>query len=64
MTLEEINYVQKAFADAALRAKKAGFDGIQIHAAHGYLLSKFLTPFNICSSTVLTLTATKRSTRS
>lgn len=45
MTLEEIIYVQKAFADAALRAKKAGFDGIQIHAAHGYLLSKFLTPY-------------------
>ncbi|EKQ58081.1 MULTISPECIES: NADH:flavin oxidoreductase [unclassified Clostridium] len=45
MTIKEINLVQTAFANAALRAKKAGFDGIQMHAAHGYLLSKFLTPY-------------------
>lgn len=45
MTKDEIIFVQKAFADAADRAKKAGFDGIQIHAGHGYLLSKFLTPY-------------------
>lgn len=45
MTLPEIEFVQKAFAEAALRAKKAGFDGVQIHGAHGYLLSKFLTPY-------------------
>lgn len=45
MTKHDINLVQKAFADAAERAKEAGFDGVQIHMAHGYLLSKFLTPF-------------------
>lgn len=45
MTVQDIQLVQKAFADAALRAKQAGFDGIQIHGAHGYLLSKFLTPY-------------------
>lgn len=45
MTKEQIIFVQKAFADAADRAKKAGFDGVQIHAAHGYLLSKFWTPY-------------------
>jgi 2,4-dienoyl-CoA reductase-like NADH-dependent reductase (Old Yellow Enzyme family) len=45
MTLKDILTVQTAFAEAALRAKKAGFDGVQMHVAHGYLLSKFLTPY-------------------
>lgn len=45
MTREEIISLQEAFASAAFRAKEAGFDGIQIHSAHGYLLSKFLTPY-------------------
>ena len=45
MTAQDILFVQSAFADAAFRAKEAEFDGVQMHVAHGYLLSKFLTPY-------------------
>jgi 2,4-dienoyl-CoA reductase-like NADH-dependent reductase (Old Yellow Enzyme family) len=45
MTREDIKKTIQAFSDAAVRAKIAGFDGIQIHGAHGYLLSQFLSPF-------------------
>jgi 2,4-dienoyl-CoA reductase-like NADH-dependent reductase (Old Yellow Enzyme family) len=45
MTLAEIGRVVAAFGESAALAKKAGFDGVQIHAAHGYLLSQFLSPF-------------------
>jgi 2,4-dienoyl-CoA reductase-like NADH-dependent reductase (Old Yellow Enzyme family) len=44
MTLEDIQITVKAFATAAERAVAAGFDGVQIHSAHGYLLNQFLSP--------------------
>lgn len=43
---EELPGLVQQFADAALRAKKAGFDCVEIHAAHGYLLSQFLSPYS------------------
>ena len=45
MTLSDIQNVVESFGLAAQRAQKAGFDGVQLHAAHGYLLSQFLSPF-------------------
>jgi 2,4-dienoyl-CoA reductase-like NADH-dependent reductase (Old Yellow Enzyme family) len=42
-TSEELERVVTSFADAAVRAKEAGFDGVEMHAAHGYLLSASLS---------------------
>jgi NADPH2 dehydrogenase len=44
LTKEEISRIEDQFAEAALRAKAAGYDGVEIHSAHGYLLNQFLSP--------------------
>lgn len=46
MTLEKIEEVKKAFLDSAERSKKAGYDFIEIHGAHGYLLHEFCSPIS------------------
>ncbi|SEW18642.1 oxidoreductase [[Clostridium] fimetarium] len=44
LTLKEIKDIVHAFASAARRVKEAGFDGVEIHSAHGYLLNQFFSP--------------------
>lgn len=44
-TTEEVRVLVGKFGDTALRAKKCGFDGIEIHAGHGYLIAEFLSPY-------------------
>ena len=46
LTVEEIKKIEKQFIDAALRAKKAGYDGVQLHACHGYLINAFTSFVN------------------
>lgn len=46
MTIEDINQVVQSFADAVVLARKSGFDAVEIHAGHGYLISQFLSPYS------------------
>jgi len=46
LTVQEINGLVKDFVDAALRAKRIGFDLLELHSAHGYLLHQFLSPLS------------------
>ena len=45
LTINEIIGLVTVFGDAALRAAKAGFDAVELHGAHGYLLSQFVSPY-------------------
>lgn len=45
MTFEEIKEIQQKFVDAAIRAKKAGYDGVELHGAHSYLIGQFFSPY-------------------
>jgi 2,4-dienoyl-CoA reductase-like NADH-dependent reductase (Old Yellow Enzyme family) len=45
MEVEEIEEIVEYFAQAIRRAEKAGFDAVQLHAAHGWLLSEFISPY-------------------
>ena len=44
LTVDEIKEIVNKFKEAAIRVKKAGFDGVEIHSAHGFLLNQFLSP--------------------
>ncbi len=45
MSLDDIRRIREAFVSAAVRAERAGFDAVELHSAHGYLLSQFLSPY-------------------
>lgn len=44
MTADEVGQLVEDFATAGLRAQQAGFDGVELHGAHGYVLAQFLSP--------------------
>jgi 2,4-dienoyl-CoA reductase-like NADH-dependent reductase (Old Yellow Enzyme family) len=45
ITVKQIKAIQEKFSESALRAKNAGYDGVELHAAHGFLLSQFMSPY-------------------
>ncbi|MGY0615572.1 oxidoreductase [Vibrio sp. FJH11] len=46
LSVDEIQQLVEQFGDTALRAKNAGFDAVEIHGAHGYLVNQFMSPFS------------------
>ncbi|WP_299227616.1 NADH:flavin oxidoreductase [uncultured Psychroserpens sp.] len=44
LTLEEVHKLRDDFIAAAVRAKQVGYDGVEVHGAHGYILTQFLSP--------------------
>lgn len=44
MSQSEIHKMQDSFVDVAIRAKKAGYDGVQLHGCHSYLINQFMSP--------------------
>ncbi len=46
LTVEEIHELVESFGDCARRAKEAGFDAVEVHGAHGYLVGAFASPFS------------------
>ena len=46
LTINDIRQIVEQFGDCALRAKKAGFDGIEIHGGHGYLIAQFMSLYS------------------
>lgn len=46
LTTEEVKEMVSWYGDTALRAKKCGFDGVEIHGAHGYLIAQFFSPYS------------------
>ena len=45
LTFEQAQDLVEKFGDTALRAKKCGFDGVEIHGGHGYLIAEFMSPY-------------------
>lgn len=46
LSTEEVKEMVRKYGDTALRAKKCGFDGVEVHAAHGYLITQFFSPYS------------------
>lgn len=46
LTVDEIQGIVKKFGEAAYRARQAGFDAVELHGAHGYLIAQFLSPYS------------------